>query len=178
MFLQMSILRVAGRSCIYRCRRWAKTSPHLPGDPVDKACHVCIYTTENGEAAMELTARMLGMTTGRTINRRSGQPVTIMGNKSALVKTMTAAALEAAMLKCTDPDMVAEAKELLDHLSCEVPGTETKPPRYLATYVVRKIPARVHGGTQPKFVGMDGQPLPKVRYEPDPKNPGYERRVK
>lgn len=145
---------------------------------MDKACHVCIYTTENGEAAMELTARMLGMTTGRTINRRSGQPVTMIGNKSALVKTMTAAALEAAMLKCTDPVLVAQAKELLDHLSCEVPGTDTKPPRYLATYVVRQIPTRTHVGTQPKFVGTDGQPLPKRRFMTCKEDPRYDVVVK
>lgn len=135
------------------------------------AKQVCMYSTEAGEEAMRLTAEMLGMRVGRTPNRRSGDPIKMIGNKSWLLKVMVAAALEAAMEQCDDPELLARAKKLLPEVKVVMESSDGSC-KVLTSRIVR-----IDGPRAPRFVGLDGEPLPRHRYEPDPENPGYERRV-
>ena len=128
-----------------------------------KALHVCIYASEDDVAAMELTAEMLGMTSKRSSNLRLGRVKETVGNKSALIKVMTAAALREAVKRCTDPELVDEAHKLLKRISPELTGDVH------ARLEVRLSPCA------PRFVSTDGKPMGKSRWEPDPKNPGYDR---
>ena len=134
------------------------------GKAMSTAKVICLYSTEQHDAAMELAARMLKLKTHR---RGAAGNTDVVGNKSALVKAMTAAALEAAIFSCDDPVLVAQAKAMLKSVDVVIEDDDGRLSR-LSTRVDKLIP---------QVVGDKVTVPPRYRYVPAKDKPGYERKV-
>lgn len=124
---------------------------------------ICLYTTDEYDAALELAARMLDLTTPR----RGSKGAELAGNKSALVKVMTAAVLEAAIFACEDKKLVAEARRRLHDIDVGIKTEDGRIMR-LSSSVNTCIPHIVDGKLTVQ---------PRYRYVPVKGKPGYERKV-
>ena len=126
--------------------------------------HICLYLSEADVSALELVAETLGVMTKRRSSHRKGRTQEAVGNKSAAVRVLTAAALKHIAAEQRDAATASRASELLDSVAPTLPATNVQ----VKSQLVKKL----------TWTSTDGTPLPTRTFKTCPTDTSYEIEVK